>query len=91
MPQKIPFFGIFSISFSKMRSTKMFHTLTKHISRITTKKHQKTQTHQRPTKNKEQNIDNRQNLLCATCAQGTLFSTNYRQWTVNTSSGVMFH
>ena len=26
-----------------------------------------------------QNKENKQNLLCAICAQGTLFSANYRQ------------
>jgi len=47
----------------------MFHTLTKHISRITTKSSKKHKHTNAPTKNEEQNIDNRQNLLCATCAQ----------------------
>jgi len=58
MLQKSPFFGISSISFSKIRSIKMFHTLTKHISRTTTKKQQKKHKHTHaPTKNKEQKRD----------------------------------
>ena len=36
MPQKSPFFAVFSISFSKVCSTKMFHTHIWHVSRTTT-------------------------------------------------------
>ena len=41
----------------------MFHTLTKHISRTTTEKQQKNNHTNAPTKNKEQNLGNIQNLL----------------------------
>ena len=41
----------------------MFHTLTKHISRISAKKQQRQKYTNATTKNKEQNIDNQQNLF----------------------------